>query len=190
MLNDLFIHFDWYAYLLLPLLIFIARVTDQSLGILRISFATKGFTIPVFVFGFFESFVWLLAIGQIMSKIDNIYYYVVFAAGFATGNIVGIFLERRLSIGYVMVRVVFQKDSEISLALLKQHGFRLTLVDAMGMEHPVKMIFSTIRRSQIEEFIGVLKQNNPAAFFTIEDVKQVKEGYFTGKKRRLNPFNR
>lgn len=187
---DFLTHFDWYAYLLLPLLIFLARVFDQSLGILRIIFATKGFTLPAFIFGFFESFVWLLAIGQIMSQIDNLFYYFVFAAGFATGNVMGIRMERRLSIGYVMARVVFQKDSEVSVARLKEKGYRLTLVDAMGMEHPVKMMFSTLKRSQVSDFVNTLKENNPNAFFTIEDVRQVKEGYFIGKKRRLNVFNR
>ncbi len=174
---------DLFGYFVLPLLIFSARIFDQSLGILRIIFATKGLTLPAFVFGFFESFVWLLAIRQIMGQMDNIFYYFFFAAGFASGNVLGIFIEKKISIGFVMVRVVFQKDSVISIGILKDKGYRLTIVDAMGMEHPVKMIFSTIRRNQIPDFVQTLTVNNPAAFYTIEDVKQVKDGYLPTKKR-------
>jgi len=54
-------------------------------------------------------------------------------------------------------------------------------VDALGMEQPVKMIFSTIRRKQIKDFIETLTLNNPNAFYTIEDVRQVKEGYLSRK---------
>jgi len=171
-------NFDVYAYLILPLLIFFARVLDQSLGILRIIIATKGLRLPAFIFGFFESFIWLLAIGQIMSKIDNIFYYFVFAAGFASGNVFGIYLENKLSIGFVVVRVIFQVDSEISIQKLKEKNFRLTILDAKGMDREVKMIFSTIRRNEIQQFTDILSENNPTAFYTIEDVKQVKEGYF------------
>jgi len=167
---DNFINFDLYAYLILPLLIFSARVFDQSLGIIRIILATKGLTLPAFIFGFFESFVWLLAIGRIMTKIDNLFYYFVFAAGFASGNVFGIFIEKKLSIGFVVIRVIFQKDSEKSIDKLKNYGFRLTLVDAFGMEQPVKMIFSTLKRNQIKLFLNTLKENNPTAFYTIEDV--------------------
>ena len=182
--------FDFYAYLILPLLIFFARVFDQSLGIIRIILATKGLTLPAFIFGFFESFVWLLAISQIITKIDNLFYYIVFAGGFACGNVFGIYIEKKLSIGFVVIRIIFQKDSEESIFTLKEEGFRLTQVDALGMEQPVKLVFSTIRRNQISKFLKILTLRNPTAFYTIEDVKQVKEGYLSIHKRSLNPFNR
>jgi uncharacterized protein YebE (UPF0316 family) len=185
---DFFTNFDFYAYLILPLLIFCARVFDQSLGIVRIILATKGKTLPAFIFGFFESFVWLLAIGQIMTKIDNLFYYFVFAGGFASGNVFGIFIEKKLSIGFVVIRVIFQQDSETSINKLKENGFRLTQVDAVSMDRPVKMIFSTLRRNQVKSFLDLLLHHNPTAFYTIEDVKQVKEGYLIEKKRSLNPF--
>ncbi len=178
---EFFENFDYFAYIILPLLIFSARVFDQSLGIIRIIMATKGLMLPVFVFGFFESFVWLMAISQIMSKIDNIFYYFVFAGGFATGNVFGIWLEKKLSLGFVMVRVVFQFDSDKSISKLKEKGYRVTVLDAMGMEQPVKMLFSTVKRTQIREFIEILLTNNPAAFYTVEDVKQVKEGYLASQ---------
>jgi len=188
---EIFNQFDYFSFLILPLLIFCARVFDQSLGIIRIILATKGMMLPAFVFGFFESFVWLLAIGQIMSKIDNFFYYIVFAAGFASGNVFGIFIERKLSIGFVMVRVVFQRDSEESIQKLKDSGYRVTIVDAQGMEQPVKMLFSTIRRNQIKDFVNNLLEGNPTAFYTVEEVKQVKEGYFaSNKNRKLTVFNR
>lgn len=181
---DLFGNADLFAYVILPLLIFCARIFDQSLGIMRIIFATKGFILLTFVCAIFESFIWLLAIRQIMGQMDNIFYYAVFAAGFATGNVVGLFIEKRLSIGFVMVRVVFQKNSDESVRILKEKGYRLTSVDALGVEGPVRMIFSTIRRGQAADFIRTLKLNNPTAFYTIEDVRQVKEGYMPGMKKQ------
>ncbi|MHC1775365.1 MAG: DUF2179 domain-containing protein [Lentimicrobium sp.] len=168
-------------YVLVPLLIFLARIVDQTIGILRILFATKGLKYLVLLAGFFESLVWLLAISQIMMHLDNVYCYFAFAAGFAVGNFTGIYIEQKLSIGSVIVRVVFQKDSSLTIKLLKRLKFRITIIDALGMEDNVKMIFATIRRNDLKLFLRILNKNNPTAFFTVEDVRMVKEGYFEKK---------
>jgi len=181
MMNEVFanlVNNDVFLFIIIPLLIFLARIVDQSIGILRILFATKGFKYLALLAGFFESIVWLLAISQIMKHLDNVYCYIAFAGGFAIGNFTGIYIEQRLSIGNVIVRVVFQKDSKLTLLLLKRLKFRITIVDAMGMDSPVKMIFATIRRNDLKKFIRILNKNNPNAFYTVEDVRMVKEGYF------------
>lgn len=181
MMNEMFanlVNNDVFLFIIIPLLIFLARIVDQSIGILRILFATKGFKYLALLAGFFESIVWLLAISQIMKHLDNVYCYIAFAGGFAFGNFTGIYIEQRLSIGNVIVRVVFQKDSKLTILLLKRLKFRITIVDAMGMDSPVKMIFATIRRNDLKRFISILNKNNPNAFYTVEDVRMVKEGYF------------
>ena len=179
---------DFFLYLIIPLLIFIARIIDQTIGILRILFATKGLKYLVLIAGFFESFIWLLAISQIMQHLDNILCYISFAAGFAVGNFTGIFIEQKLSIGNVIVRVVFQKESNLTIKLLKRLKFRITVVDAMGMNGNVKMVFATIRRNDLKLFLKILNKNNPTAFYTVEDVRMVKEGYF--KKRHWLYLNK
>ena len=172
-----FLSSELFIYVVLPILIFLSRIFDQSIGILRIIFATKGLKIPAFVAGFLESLVWLIAISQIMNHLDNIFCYLAFAGGFASGNVVGIYLENRISMGFLIVRVIFQKDSDKTIELLREANFRLTTIDAMGMEQAVKMVFSTIMRSRLKEFLNILEKNNPNAFYTIEDVRKVKEGF-------------
>jgi len=174
---DSFINSDLFIYIVLPFLIFLARIFDQSIGIVRIIFATKGLKLPSFIAGFFESMIWLIAISQIMNHLDNVFCYLAFAFGFATGNVTGIYLENKISMGYLMVRVIFQKDSEKTIALLREKNFRITITDAMGVDQPVKMIYSAIMRKRLGEFLKILDINNPNAFYTIEDVKKVKEGY-------------
>jgi uncharacterized protein YebE (UPF0316 family) len=180
---EAFISTDIFTFVVLPILIFLSRILDQSVGILRIIFATKGLRTQSFFTAFFESFIWLMAISQIMNHLDNIFCYLAFAGGFATGNVVGILLEKRISIGYVMVRVIFQKDSEKTIQLLKQSEYRFTTSNGDGMEGPVKILFCTTKRKNLKNFLNILKQNNPLAFYTVEDVKMIKEGEF-GHKRK------
>lgn len=171
-----------FLYIALPLLIFLSRIVDQSIGMLRIILATKGYRLLALIFGFCESIIWIVAISQIMKHLDNVFCYIAFASGYAVGNWVGITIENRLSIGFVIVRVVFDNNAAKSLEILKENGFGMTVVDANRLDEPVKMLFSTIKRSDLKKFITILNINNPKAFYTVEDVKKVKDGYFHRKK--------
>lgn len=184
-----------FNYLILPLLIFLARITDQTIGTIRLIYAAKGFKYLAPVVGFFESFIWLTAISQIMKHLDNIYCYFAFAGGFAMGNFFGIYLEQKISVGVVLVRVIMQKYEEALGINLKAAGFGYTLMDAIGREGSVKLLFSTINRRDLKKYIKIVHGIRPNAFYTVEDVRQVKGVAFDKTKRdsvfsRMNPLNR
>jgi uncharacterized protein YebE (UPF0316 family) len=184
-----------FNYLILPLLIFLARITDQTIGTIRLIYASKGFKYLAPVVGFFESFIWLTAISQIMKHLDNIYCYFAFAGGFAMGNFFGIYLEQKISVGIVLVRVILQKYEDALGVNLKAAGFGYTLMDATGREGSVKLLFSTIHRRELKKYIKLVHEIRPNAFYTVEDVRQVKGVAFDKTKRnsvfsRMNPLNR
>jgi uncharacterized protein YebE (UPF0316 family) len=80
--------FDYYTYILIPLLIFFARITDVSMGTVRIILVAKGYRTVAPIIGFFEVLIWILAISKIFENLDNWVCYVAYAGGFATGNYV------------------------------------------------------------------------------------------------------
>ena len=55
---DFFTNIDtpFFTFFTLPLLIFIARITDQTIGTIRLIYAAKGFKYLAPLVGFFESF--------------------------------------------------------------------------------------------------------------------------------------
>lgn len=184
-----------FNYLFLPLLIFLARITDQTIGTIRLIYAAKGFKYLAPVVGFFESLIWLTAISQIMKHLDNFYCYIAFAGGFAMGNFFGILLEQKISIGVVLVRVILQKYESALGENLKLAGYGFTLVDATGREGSVKLIFSTINRRELKKYIKIVHGVRPNAFYTVEDIRHVKGNVFEKTKRnsifsRSNPQNR
>ena len=62
----------WFTWVILPLLIFFARIADQSIGTLRLIFLSKGYRVIAPVLGFFEVIIWLVAVSQIMKHLDNV----------------------------------------------------------------------------------------------------------------------
>jgi uncharacterized protein YebE (UPF0316 family) len=167
-----------FTWILLPALIFFARISDQSIGTLRLIFLSKGMKYIAPFLGFFEVIIWLLAVGQIMQHLDNWVCYVAYGAGFAMGNFIGITLEERLSIGTSIIRVILSSESPELIKALKSHNFGLTILDAEGAKGKVKIIFSIIRRKEIATFLKTLHEFHSTAFYTIEDVKTAKEGVF------------
>ena len=189
-----FFNNDTFTFIILPLLIFLFRIIDQSIGTLRLIFAAKGLKNLAPFFAFFESFIWLVAIGQIMKHLDNVYCYLAFAAGYAAGNYFGIILEEKLSIGTVVIRVIPKKDTTALIKHLREHNYGVTVVPVDGMMGPTKMLFTTIRRKEASQVIDIIKLFNPTAFYTIDEVKVVSGGYFERQTKSifsmLNPFQK
>lgn len=168
----------WFAYLVLPLLIFLARVIDVSLGTIRILFIARGIQTLAAILGFFEVFIWLVVISGIMKNLSSPFYFVFYAAGFAMGNYVGITIERHLYVGKVALRIITRENADALLEYFRDKGLGITSVDAMGAQGPVKILYSIIQRRDLKIAVEEVKRFNPKAFYSIEDVKTVSEGTF------------
>ncbi len=181
-----FIESFWWTWVLLPLLIFTSRILDQSIGTLRLIFVSKGLRKIAPFLGFFEVIIWLLAVAQVMQHLNNPLSYIAYGGGFAMGNYIGILIEERLSLGNVIIRVIPRKDTTSLINHLREQGFGVTSVKAEGASGQVDIVFTIIKRKNIKLAIEIINQYNPNAFYTIEEIKAVKDGYFgikPGRKR-------
>jgi uncharacterized protein YebE (UPF0316 family) len=174
-----------FTWVILPLLIFFARIMDVSIGTLRLIFVSKGYKFYAPFLGFFEVIVWLLAIGQIMQHLDNFLCYIAYGLGFATGNFLGILLEEKMSLGTVLIRVVPKVDTTTLINHLREQSFGASLVDIEGMTGKLKMIFTIVKRKDLKEVLGIIQEHNPQSFVTIEDVKTAKEGFFRMSRKKM-----
>jgi len=180
-----------YTWVVLPVLIFLARIMDVSLDTVRIIFINRNLKYYAAAIGFFEVMIWLMAIRQIIQHLGSPFCFIAYAAGFATGNYVGILIENRLSIGKVIIRVIVRRESDDLITFLKSAGYGLTIIDAEGVTGSVKVIFSIIERSSIGHIVELIKQHNPQAFYSVEDVRFVSESvtpYRLAAPRRWERF--
>jgi len=171
-----------YTWLVLPLLIFLARVVDVSIGTVRVIFVSRGLKYLAPIVGFFEILIWLLAIGQIMKNLSNPICYIAYAGGFATGNFVGICIAEKLSLGLVLVRVITKRDALDLIEFLKNSDYGVTHVDATGLVGRVKIVFTIIPRREVKKVVDLIKNFNPKAFYSIEEVGFVSQGIFPAQK--------
>lgn len=177
-MTDSFFDSTFFAYVLLPFLIFFSRIMDVTLGTIRIVMVSKGQKLWAPLLGFFEILIWLLAISRIFQNLDNWVNYIAYAGGFAVGNLIGLLLEERLAMGIVKIQIITNKSAPHLIENLRNAGYGITHHEAKGGTANVSIIYSIIKRNEIQKVENIVKTTNPKAFYSIEDVKTVSHGIF------------
>jgi uncharacterized protein YebE (UPF0316 family) len=185
-----FLDSGFFSYVIMPLLIFLARICDQSIGTMRIIFVSKGKRNIAPILGFFEVLIWIIAISKIMQNLDNYVNYFAYAAGFASGNYVGMIIEEKLAMGILMIRVFANDKGTELVKILNSHGFGATVVEGRGAREKVHLIYTIVKRNEITSALGLINDFNPKTFYTIEEIKTVNEGIFSADKHHVTfPFS-
>jgi uncharacterized protein YebE (UPF0316 family) len=178
-------NFDWYVWVGLPLLIFLARVFDVTLGTLRIIFTSRGMRNLAPVLGFVETFVWIIAVSSLVKHAQNIAAYVGYASGFAMGTFVGMMIENRLAMGTLTIRAIIRRDPKELIETLYNAGFGVTAVDGHGSTGEVKIIYSTVKRADLPAIIDIFHRTLPGAFLSVEEVRSTEQGVFPTTKNNF-----
>lgn len=175
-----------FTYVILPFLIFLARICDVTIGTVRIVMVAKGQKFWAPVLGFFEVLIWIITMSKVMQNLDNWLCYVGYAGGFATGNLVGLLLEQKLAVGIVKIQVITRKDASQLIEALKASGYGITHHPAMGGTENVSIIHTIVKRTEIQKIEEIIRNYNPKAFYSVEEIKFVSQGIFpvnTGSRR-------
>lgn len=180
-----------FNYVVLPFIIFLMRLIDVTLMTLRIIFVSKGYKLWSSVMGFFEVSVWLVAISQVMNNLDKPLYAIAYAVGFACGNYLGAYLDEKIALGVNLLQIITNKDAEQLVKYLRDNDFGVTSINAEGARGPVKVIYSVVRRKDLNKIIQIVNEFNPNAFYSVAEVRSVNKGIFpvkTPKDKKLGRF--
>jgi uncharacterized protein YebE (UPF0316 family) len=164
-----------FSYFFLPFLIFLARICDVSINTIRIIYMLGDRKYTSTILGFFESFIWLMAIRQIFQHLDNWICYIAYPAGFAMGILVGMLIEERIAYGKVIVRIITRKDVAVLITHLNSEKFRYTKVNAEGPDGIENLVFTVLDRDRLDDLLATLRSIIPTAFYTVERVKAAAE---------------
>jgi len=171
--------FDWYTWVILPLIVFLARFVDVTLGTLRIIFLSRGRKILAPALGFVEVFIWITVVSQIVGGAHNFAAYFAYAAGFAVGNYVGMLIEEKLAIGTLVIRIILPKNGSSVIECLHEEGFGVTFVDGHGGSGgSVILIYTIVMRKELDQVVKIIEDTAPTAFFTVEELRSVRQGIF------------
>ncbi|MEW6243494.1 MAG: DUF2179 domain-containing protein [Bacillota bacterium] len=167
------------------LFIFFARVIDVTFATLRLLMVVRGKKLEAAALGFFEVMIYILALSRVVGALNNPINLIVYAAGFATGSIVGSWVEERLALGYLTVEAIPScGHAEILSEDLRDRGFGVTVINGEGREGIRKILFITVPRRNLPEVFKIMQKNDPAAFITVLDTRRTRGGVFPYRKSK------
>lgn len=169
---------DWLAQIpvwALAPAIYFARIADVSIGTLRTISVVQGrVRLSVFL-GFFEVLIWAMAVTQVIARLhESPVLLVAYAAGFATGNAIGIALDRRLALGNAVLRLITHADGAALASLLRAHGQVVTTFAGQGRDGPVCLLYMVCARKKIPAILADARAADPDIFFVAEPVQSMR----------------
>jgi uncharacterized protein YebE (UPF0316 family) len=178
---------EWIASIpvwLLCILIFGLRICDVTLGTVRTVSIVKGYLGIAVALGFFEVMIWILAVSQVIIRIhESIFLALAFAGGFATGNAVGILVERRLAMGTSVVRILSTAHGGEIAEAIRQDGHDVTIFEGGGADGPVSLIYAVAPRRQAPQMLERARAIDPELLYVSEPAHES----FRGTGPRLRP---
>ncbi len=160
--------------LLTGTVIFFARICDVSLGTIRTIVTVQGRTVVAFMLGLCEVTIWILVVSTVVNRISQTPVLIIFyALGFATGNVVGILVERKLAFGYMVLRVISsQKGSQLTTRI-REMGQPVTVFTGYGMMGPVRELYVVCRRRDMKRLLPAINEIDREAFIITEQARDV-----------------
>ncbi len=172
------------AFLLSPdawlgaLMIFGLRITDMSLDTLRVLFVVRGRKQIAWFLGFCQSAVYVIAIAKVLSNLGNPLTVLGYAAGFATGNVIGMIVEERLAVGHIQLQIVTSRRGIALAKALRDGGYGVTEITARGKDGTVHLLTASVLRKDLARAQAIIHEMDEEAFITSEDVRPLRRGFW------------
>jgi len=167
-----------------PLLIFALRLVDVSLGTIRVVLAVRGMKVVAPLIGFFEISIWVVAVGTAIRFLDSPLHVVGYAAGFAAGTMMGLWIEEKMAFGMAVIRVMSRTATDGIVDAVRGRGFGATVFGGKGREGEVQMVYAALKRRHLPVFMEEVRAVDPGAFVTIEEPRAIHRGWMYTARRK------
>ena len=158
--------------------IFALRVADMTFDTLRMLFVVRGRKAIAWALGFCQSVIFVIAITTVLSHLDNPLNILGYAAGFATGNVIGMLIEERLAIGYIRLAIISPRRGAALAEALRAAGFAVTEIPARGKDGMVSLLSVSVLRKDVANAEAIVHAADAEAFMTSEDVRPIRRGFW------------
>jgi uncharacterized protein YebE (UPF0316 family) len=161
----------------LPLLILVARIVETSLETVRTIYVNRGHANLSAWIGILKTGIWLLSTGLVLTNLMDFWNLFAYLAGYGIGTLLGMEIERMISLGHVIVRLITPADPQPMITELSTLGYGMTRIEGSGsFSHTVNIIFMIVPRTELGRLLGILSTRYPDILYTVEDVRNMKEG--------------
>jgi uncharacterized protein YebE (UPF0316 family) len=161
------------------IIIFFAKIVEVSISTVRIMFVAKGERAKAAIIAFFEILIWIVIVSSVLSNLsEDPVKAVVYAAAFAIGNYLGVFIEGKLALGLSSIQVITKEGTGSEVAkLLRDNNFGVTIIKGEGKETAREILLVHLKRKRIKEAMDLVNSQLENAVIIVNEVKALRGGY-------------
>jgi uncharacterized protein YebE (UPF0316 family) len=172
-ISDLLMIFDPVVFMT-GMAIFVARIFDVSIGTVRTIVTVQGRTALAFSLAVFEVTIWLTVVSTVIHQVSELPILIIFySLGYATGNVVGILVEKRLAFGLIILKIFSQQHGKKLADEFRKLGQAVTIFPGEGMNGPVLELYIVCRRRDLKWMVPKVHKIDRDAFYVIEQARDV-----------------
>lgn len=158
--------------------IFFARVVNMALDTLRVFMVVRSHRTVTWVLGFIQTVIYVLVFNYVIQDLDNVINLVAYAGGFATGNVVGMWIEGRMAVGHTHIRIVSPGRGSALAERLREEGFAVTEVSGRGKDGMVSVLLLSVERRKVNRVQSIAQGVDENSFITAEDLRPMQRGFW------------
>jgi uncharacterized protein YebE (UPF0316 family) len=158
--------------------VFLMRIINMALDTIRVLLSLRGKKTLTWILGFLQSIIYVLALAPVLTNLTNLVILFGYAAGFGTGNILGMYFEERMAIGHLRITVVSPNRGRSITEELRKAGYAVTETAGRGKDGSVSILNTNVFRKNLSKVEQIVLEIDPNAFITSEDVKPINRGFW------------
>jgi uncharacterized protein YebE (UPF0316 family) len=160
-----------------PTLILVARIIETSLETIRTIYVARGHADLAACIGIAKTGIWLLSTGLVLTNLTDFWNLFAYLAGYGLGTLLGMEIEKMISLGHVIVRLITPEDPQPLVTNLSGLGYGMTRIEGSGsFSNTVTIIFMIVPRPELGRLMEILSKDYPSVLYTVEDVRNIREG--------------
>ena len=159
-------------------LIFLLRVINMTVATMRMMLTMRGDRRTTWFLGVFESLIFVITLTYVVTDLSNWLNIAAYAVGFATGNNIGMWLEGKLAVGHINLRIISSHKGDEIVTCLRDEGYAVTEIPALGKDGKVTLLNASVLRKRVNEVRALVEEIDGDAFMTAEDMNPIRRGFW------------
>ncbi|WP_119067142.1 DUF5698 domain-containing protein [Aggregatilinea lenta] len=158
--------------------IFTLRVVGNMITTVRLVNIVRNQKLAALLLGALESLVFALALGSVVSNLDNLWNLSAYCFGYAIGGYLGMLLEQRLVHRFVSVLIISPLYGPQIAAAIRDAGYGATETMGRGARGEVETVTVVVGHREVNKVIGIAHEVDEHAFVMLDELRSISRGYF------------
>ncbi|WP_442601683.1 DUF2179 domain-containing protein [Paenibacillus sp. KN14-4R] len=164
--------------------IFVIQIIYVSFFTLRMIFTLKGQRYLAAILSTLEIVIYVLGLNMVLQYVNQPISLIVYACGYGLGVLVGSWIEGKIALGYVTLKVIVN-DPESGLPnRLRDMGYGVTSWIGDGRDGHRLVLEVLAKRKNQKILYNSILENDPKAFIVTMEPTQLHGGFWTRSTRR------